>query len=296
MQRDLCWELLIELTFPSAPGNGEATAQATCDLQGGGFYFSINVYRFKDFICPWTASPSFLIPTASRYDVILFQLPTFVQQPFITLSSWCRVPACASDRLSGPRTWAVGWQAWQEGWGRRKEAGRGRGWGDGARAVPGCSPGAPPAHRPARLLLPRGEEVAGCSCGQVLVAVPWNRVTWVGCSPPRSVNSEQSGQKGAFCSSYPITPLSHVPSGTKAQVVSFSITSCFHLLLEWGKTMNKMPSRLWWPFLWTLVQVRTKHRAAPLLRQSPTREKATQRRARPWEHLSPCWLFLPNTQ
>lgn len=52
MQRDLCWELLIELTFPSAPGNGEATAQAACDLQGGGFYFSINAYRFKDFICP----------------------------------------------------------------------------------------------------------------------------------------------------------------------------------------------------------------------------------------------------
>lgn len=52
MQRDLCWELLIELTFPSAPGNGEATAQAACNLQGGGFYFSINAYRFKDFICP----------------------------------------------------------------------------------------------------------------------------------------------------------------------------------------------------------------------------------------------------
>lgn len=291
MQRDLCWELLIELTFPSAPGNGEATAQAACNLQGGGFYFSINAYRFKDFICPWTASPFF---NSNSKQIWCDTVPApFAQQLFIVLSSWCRAPTHASHRLSGPRACAAGWRAQQEGWGRWKEAGRVSGLGRWGKSHP--------------WLLPwHASCTQTCSSAAAVQRGRGWLWLWAGA---RGCSLEQSNMGGVFAPEagelraersvrcFLIKLSYNVPSDTKAQVIAFSITSSSHLLLEWGKTANKIPSHLWWLFLWTLVQVSTKHGAAlPMLGQSPTRKKATQRRAQPWEHLSPCWLCLANTQ
>lgn len=80
----------------------------------------------------------FLIPTASRYDVILFQLP-------LHSSSSLRCPHGAVHPPMHPTgclglTCAAGWRAQQEGWGRWKEAGRVSGLGRWGKSHPWLLP------------------------------------------------------------------------------------------------------------------------------------------------------------
>lgn len=97
-RRDVHWEPFTEFPFPGTPGSREATARAGCEREGGGFGFCIDAYRLeKGLHSSWTASPSFLIPAASRYESLLFLLPRCIQL-CLTLSSWRGVLACASRK------------------------------------------------------------------------------------------------------------------------------------------------------------------------------------------------------
>lgn len=113
----------------------------------------------------------FLIPTASRYDVILFQLPLHSSSSLCCPPGAVHPPMHPTGCLGLAHVLQDGEHSRRAGEGGKRQA-ECQGWGDGARAIPGCSHGMPPAHRPARLLLPCSEDVAGCGCGQVLVAVP----------------------------------------------------------------------------------------------------------------------------